>query len=215
MNTIQRTIDDFFVKYTKLHYKKGEIILRAGDPPPGVLHLTRGLVRMSCAAPTGEMLVLHVFKPGSFFPLPWVINDTPNRYYFESLTPVEIWRAPREDVKRFFRQQSEVAEYVMSKLLLGISGMLQRMEYLVFDSAYRKTVLLLIYYAKNFTEDGSKGKFSIPLTHKEIAAWIGTTRETASLQIETLKRKKLIVYNRRYITIPNITMLEKEVEMPL
>jgi CRP/FNR family transcriptional regulator len=201
---------NFFAKYTKLQYKKGELILRAGDPPPGALYLAKGLVRMSFAAQTGEMLVLHVFKPGSCFPMPWIINDTPNRYYFESLTPVEIWRAPREDVHAFFETHADVAAYMMSKVLFGLSGLLQRMEFLVFDSAYKKTILLLLYYAKNFMEDGAKGKLAIPLTHKEIAAWIGTTRETASLQIETLKKKKIIQYNRRYIVIPNIAVLEKE-----
>lgn len=208
--TAKQLMNDFFAKYTKLQYKKGEIILRAGDPPPGVLYLTTGLVRMSFAAQSGEMLVLHVFKPGSCFPMPWIINDSPNRYYFESLNPVEIRRAPREDVRAFFHQHADISEYMMSKILLGLSGLLQRMEYLVFDSAYKKTVLLLLYYAKNFMEDGAKGKLSIPLTHKEIAAWIGTTRETASLQIETLKRKKVIRYNRRYIVIPDIKILEKE-----
>ena len=51
----------------------------------------------------------------------------------------------------------------------------------------------------------------IPLTHKEIAAWIGTTRETASLQIETLKKKNLIQYNRRYIIVPDISRLSREI----
>jgi len=86
------------------------------------------------------------------------------------------------------------------------------MEHLIFESAYRKTILLLLYYAKNFSDSETKGKLSIPLTHKEIASWIGTTRETASLQIEMLKRKKLITYNRRFIVIPDIDVLEKETE---
>lgn len=211
-NTVISPLDSFFSKYTKLQYKKGEIILRAGDPPPGVLYLRRGFVRMSFAAQTGDMLVLHVFKEGSAFPMPWIVNDTPNRYYFEALTPVEIWRAPKVEVLRFFREKPDVYEHMMSKMLMGLSGLLERMENLVFDSAYRKVVLLLLYYAKNFSDENQKGKLIVPLTHKEIAAWIGTTRETASIQIETLKRSGLIVYNKRTIIIPNIALLKKEVE---
>lgn len=210
--TAQTTIDTFFSKYTKLQYKKGEIILRAGDPPPGALYLKKGFVRMSFAAQTGDMLVLHVFKAGSCFPMPWVINDTPNRYYFEAITPVEIWRAPRVDARRLLKEHSEILSFMMEKILLGLSGFMQRMEFLVFDSAYKKTMLLLQYYAKNFSDEKQEGKLLIPLTHKEIAAWIGTTRETASLQIEALKRKKLIQYNRRYIVIPDVALLDKEID---
>jgi CRP-like cAMP-binding protein len=212
MYAVHPIIDTFFSKYTKLLYKRGEIILRAGDSPNGALYLKKGLVRMSFAAQTGDALVLHVYKAGSVFPMPWIVNSTPNRYYFEALTPVELWRAPQEDVMRFFRGSTEMTEFMMSKMLTGLSGLLERMEYLVFDSAYRKVVLLLLYYAKNFTDDAQKGTLIIPLTHKEIAAWIGTTRETASIQVELLKRNGLIRYDKRSIIIPSIDLLKKEIE---
>ena len=100
---------------------------------------------------------------------------------------------------------------MLERMLRGLNGLMKRMEFLVFDSAYKKTILLLLYYVKNFSDDKVKGKLLIPLTHREIAAWIGTTRETASLQIETLKKKNLIEYHRRYILIPNVETLEKEI----
>ncbi len=203
-------VDAFFAKFTKLHYKKGELILRAGDPPPGVLYLQKGFVRMSFVAQNGEMLVLHVFRPGSYFPMSWVLNDAPNRYYFEALTAVEIQRAPRDDANKFIKLHPEVLAHFTERFLSGVGGLLQRMEFLVFESAYRKTILLLLYYAKNFSVSEKKGTLSIPLTHKEIASWIGTTRETASLQIEILKKKKLIEYKKRLIVIPRLDLLEHE-----
>ncbi len=206
-------ISDFFSKYTKLQYKKNEIILRAGDSPSGVLYLKSGFVRMSFSTDTGEMLVLHVFRSGSVLPMTWIINDTPNRYYFEALTPSEIWRAPREDVLKLFQDKPEIEHHMMIRMMNGLSGLMKRMEFMVFDSAYKKTVLLLLYYAKHFSEDVQKGKLMIPLTHKEIAAWIGTTRETASLQIETLKKKKLISYKKRIIVIPDLDALSKETDV--
>lgn len=212
---VYAVIDTFFAKYTRLQYKKGEVILRAGDPPAGVLYLKKGFVRMSFIAQNGDMLVLHVFKEGSFFPMAWVINNAPNRYYFEALTPVEVWRAPREDVEKVMREHPEIGQDFTSRILAGLGGVLERMEHLVFETAYHKTILLLLYYAKNFSDAKKKGILMIPLTHKEIAAWIGTTRETASIQIEFLKQKKLIEYHRRFITIPDVARLEKEVQNTL
>lgn len=204
-------VESFFSQYTKLQYKKGEVILRAGDPPAGVLYLKRGFVRMSLVGKSGDTLVLHVFKVGAHFPMTWAVNDTPNRYSFEALTPAEIWRAPKEDVLRFLRTHPEISEFFLSRILRGVSGLMERMEYLVLEPAYEKTVLLLLYYAKNFSDGELKGKLIIPLTHREIAGWIGTTRETASLQIEILKKKKFLTYNRRLITIPDVALLAREV----
>jgi CRP-like cAMP-binding protein len=213
MNTsLEILVSAFFDSYTKLKYKKGEVVLRAGDPPAGVMYLKSGFVRQSFTSASGDTLVLHVYKPGSYFPMTWVINDTPNRYDFEALTPVTMMRAPKADVRKFLAEHPEVSEHFMSRILLGVSGLLSRMEHLILDSAYQKTVLLLIYHARAFADEKAKGKLSVPLTHKEIASWIGTTRETASLQIEALKKKNLISYDRRHIIIPDVEALVAESE---
>lgn len=47
-------------------------------------------------------------------------------------------------------------------------------------------------------------------THREIAAWIGCTREVVSLQVEALKRKRLILTRGHQIVIPSLMALEKE-----
>lgn len=206
------TIETFFSRHTALQYKKGDIIIRAGDTPSGALYLRSGFIRMSYTTDAGDMLVLHVFTPGSMLPMPWIINDTPNRYYFEALTPVDVWRAPREHVLEFFHDHPDVEHALLSRMMHGFSGLMRRMEFLVFDSAYKKTVLLLLHYVKHFSDVKKKGTLQLLLTHREIAAWIGTTRETASLQIEILKKKKLIAYDRRTITVPNVALLEGEID---
>lgn len=208
--TPEKLVEDFFSKYTKITYKKGEIILRADDPPAGAQYIKSGFVRQSFVSQSGEVLVLHIFKPGAFFPMTWIINDTSNRYYYEALTPVEIYRTPGGDLKKFLADTPRVTTHFMSRILFGVSGLLERMEHLVLASAYHKTVLLLLYYVKQFKDEKVKGKLKIPLTHKEIASWIGTTRETASLQIEALKKKGLISYDRRSIIIPDIAALSRE-----
>lgn len=87
------------------------------------------------------------------------------------------------------------------------------MEDLVLESAYIKTVKLLIYYCTNFAETDPQGKgIVLHLTHREIAAWIGSTRETASLQVEELLRKELISYRGRLLIVHDQKKLEFEVK---
>lgn len=211
MKDPKKTIETFFSQHTKIRYKKGEVIVRAGDAPPGVCYLLRGFVRKCFVSETGELFMVQVFKPGSFFPMTWVMNDTPNKYYFEALSPVEIYRAPKDTVMKFLNTHPEALMDFTRRLLLGVSGLLERFEQLVMDSAYTKTILLLLYYARCFGEDKAGAvAFHVPLTHREIAAWIGTTRETASLQIEVLKKKQLISYSGRQIIIHSIKKLTEE-----
>lgn len=206
-----KILDTFFGNYTKIKYKKGDIIIRPLDVPQGIFYLKKGFVRMYLLGANGAMLMLQIYKPNSFFPMTWGVNNTPNMYYFEAMNKVEVMRAPKEDVIKFLQKNPDVLYDLASRLLTGFTGILKRIEHLVMDNAYDKTILLLLYLAENIGEKEGKGvKLSIHVTHREISAWIGTTRETASLQVEKLEKKKIIVYHRRDLIIPDLKLLESE-----
>lgn len=209
---VERKTERFFSSFTSLTYKKGETIIRAEDPPLGVYYLTRGSVRQYLVSPSGETFMVHVYKPGSFFPLMWAINDIANTFYFEALIEVEIRRAPRDKVVEFLKSHPDVLFQTMQRLVTGLHGIVTRIGHLVLDDAYTKTALLMLYFAKNFGEQTESGVvLRVPLVHREIASWIGTTRETASLQVETLKRKGIIMTHGRQIIIRDSKLLEKEI----
>lgn len=208
---ILKKLETYFYAYPSMTYKKGETILRAEDTPLGISYLKTGFVHQFMISPSGETFMIHIFKPGSFFPLAWVVNDTPNMFHFEAMTPVTIIRAPKESFLTFIQSQPDVLFYAMQRLAAGLSGLVTRVGQLVLDDAYTKTILLLVYYAANFGEKTQQGiMIGFPLTHREIASWIGTTRETASLQVERLEKKNLITIKGRKIVIPNIEVLQKE-----
>ena len=209
---ITKLVEDFFAKHQPMSYKKGEIILRAEDIPYGVYYLQSGYVRQYLLSPTGETFIVHIFKPGSFFPLTWILNETPNVYHFEAMTAATIIRAPKDQFVSFLEAQSDVLMYATKRLAAGIAGFTSRVAQLVLDDAYTKTILLILYYAENFGEPVKEGiALQVPLTHREIASWIGTTRETASLQVETLLKKGILVTKGRQLIVKDIGLLQRQI----
>jgi len=208
---VVRKVDDFFSLYPTIVYKRGETILRAEDCPLGIYYLKSGYVDQYIISPSGETFMVHIFKPGSFFPLMWVINDTPNIFHFDAMTSTHIIRVPKESFIEFLHKYPDVVFYATQRVVAGLSGLVNRVGQLVLDDAFTKAVLLLLYYADNFGEKSSEGvAIKLPLTHREIASWIGTTRETASLQVETLKKRGLITVRGRQLIIQSIAALQKE-----
>ena len=57
-----------------------------------------------------------------------------------------------------------------------------------------------------------KGKvtINIPLTHQDFANLSGLTRETASLELEELEKKKFISYKKHLVTVNNVENFTKE-----
>lgn len=201
-------IDTYFENAQVLTYAKGQNVLRPEDIPYGVYYLKEGYIRQYLLSSSGEMFIVHIYKPGSFFPLSWIVNDAPNLFYFEAMTRVMVARSQKEPFVKFLHSTPKVLYYTAQKLAAGMYGLVSRVGQLVLDDAYTKTVLLLLYFADTFGKKTSAGvELSVPLTHREIASWIGTTRETASLQMEGLIKKGFVKMRGRQIILTNLEKL--------
>ena len=215
---IHLKIDNFFKQFKHHIYKKGEVLIRVDDDPGGVFYLTGGTVKEYAISKKGEELVVNVFKPVSFFPMSWAINQTPNHYYYEALEDVEIWKAPRELTVEFIKQNPDVLFNLMSRVYKGTDGILMRMVYLMSGEAYTRVVNELLIAAKRFGKPNAKS-IELHLSEKDIAGQAGMARETVSREIKILKDKGLVTFKKQglqeahlksVLTIEDIDRLEDE-----
>lgn len=196
MNTDKtKEFEVFYKQFTIRNYKKGEMLIRADDDPQGIFCLTKGYVRQYTISKTGFELTLHILQPISYFPMVWAINGTPNVYYFEALTPVEVGRASRDQVVTFIKDKPTLLFELMSELLEDYAETLKRVEHLVFSDAYRRVISVLLYIVKHFGEEDGKGVIvHHRFTQQDIATLVGVARETAGNEMVKLEKKGLVRY---------------------
>lgn len=210
-NGLLHKLDSFFTKYKPLNFRRGETILRAGDPPLGFFYLKRGFVRVYSIAKNGEELTLVIFKPGDFFPLVWAINNAANDYFVEAMTGCELVRAPREEFVSFIKDNPDASYDLTKRTLVRLGGLLRRMEYLVFGNAGHKVASILLICAERFgRREGNKVVIEVPLTHSDIASLVGLTRETASIEMKKLENKGLVARRGRLLEVQNWRGLKKQ-----
>ena len=208
---IAKKLETFFLQFKHLKYKKGEILIRADDNPSGIFYLVSGTVRKYAISKKGDELVVNVFKPISFFPMSWAMNNEYNEYFYDALTPVEIYRAPKEPVLEFIKANPDILYDLMSRVYRGTDGLLRKMTYLMAGNAYTKLITELIIHAKRFGKKIEKSeKIEVTISEKELATQSGITRETVSREMKELKDKGLVTFNKNVLTINNIEDLESE-----
>ncbi|HVZ11680.1 MAG TPA: Crp/Fnr family transcriptional regulator [Patescibacteria group bacterium] len=201
-------LEKFFTKYKPQKYKKGEILVRAGDNPLGVFYLTEGYIKKYAISQKGDELVVNIFKPISFFPMSHAINNSPNDYYYEAAVPVTVYRAPNSEVVKFVKENPDVLYDLISRVYRGTDGMLAKMTYLMAGSAYDRLITELVIHAKRFgIREGNT--IELKVSEKDLAAQSGLTRETVSREIKILKDKGLLILGKS-IQIPDISKLEGE-----
>ena len=204
MNTkITEKLEAFFTKFKHQIYKKGEILIRADDDPRGIFYLKNGYVKEYAISKKGDELVVNIFKPISFFPMSWAINNTENMYFFEAVTDAEVWRAPREKVIEFVKDNSDVLYDLLERVFKGTDGILTRMTYLMAGNAYARLITEIIIHAKRFGNP-------LHISETDLAERAGMTRETVSREMKLLKEKGLVVFRKNIIVIESLEDLENE-----
>lgn len=209
-------LERFFADFKSFHFKKREIILRAGDPIPGIYFLKRGFVRLYAVSSEGEELTLIIFKKGDIFPITWAVNEfsrtSAKNYYLESLTNCELNRASRPAFTNFINSNQGALLDLTLKLSERLNGLLTRAESFVFGDAGSRIASILLICAERFGRKTDYGvEIEVPLTHSDIASLIGVARETASIEIKKFEKKKFIGYKGRLLVIKNTTGLRKSV----
>lgn len=201
---------DFFAQSKKLHYKKGEVILRSEDPPRGIFFIDKGYVREHSLSSAGKEFTLIIYKPEDFFPLNWALHKTPYTYYLEAITHVEAYCANRESFVQFIHENPDVLFELTSRIVTRLGGLMTRMEYLVFGTAFAKVASIIVICAERFGDrEGKSIIIKFPFTHKVIANLIGISRETASIEVKKIERLGLIGYRGRHLVIKNLTKLKE------
>ena len=210
---IAKKIEKFFTQFKHLKYKKGEILVRADDEPSGIFYLVSGNVRKYAISQKGDELVVNIFKPISFFPMSWAINDEKNEYFYDALTAVEIYRAPKEKTLEFIKNNPDVLYDLMSRVYKGTDGLMRKMTYLMAGNAYARLLTEIIIHAKRFGEksENNTSRVELRVSEKELASQAGMTRETVSREMKELKDKGLVTFNKNLLIIKSIKALEEEI----
>lgn len=206
-----KEFEEFYRQFATREYKKGEMLIRADDDPQGIFCLKKGYVRQYTISKSGFELTLHILKPITYFPMVWAVNGTPNVYFFEALTPVEVGRAPRDQVVNFIKDKPTIIFELLSVLIEDYAESLTRIEHLVFSDAYRRVISVLLYIAKHFGEAKGNG-FIVDhrFTQQDIATLVGVARETASNELTKLEKKGLVKYIDHSMLFESIKKLELE-----
>lgn len=188
-------------------FDKGELLIRAEEPPSGVFYIVEGQVSQYDIARSGSAVVVNVFKPGAFFPTSWAINDTPNHYFFEAAAKAEVHIAPPEEIVAFLQANPDVLFDLLSRVYKGTDGVLRRMAHLMGGDAKTRLLFELLNATYRFGEVRGQAVL-IALSEGDIASRSGLTRETVNRAMRLLKADNLVEAARGGIIIKDLKKLE-------
>lgn len=196
---------------------KGQVIQSTDDRRVFNL-LSKGYVKRYLISNDGTYGVQVLYGPQDIFPITLAfsavfnrdINESPETYYYEAMSDVELYTIAETDLKDAVTQKP-----ILYKDLFAIAGerlhsTLHGLENLTLSNSYHRVAHEIAYIAKRFGKDTPEGTMiEVSLTHQDLADILSLTRETVSTSMAQLRKNKLIVTDKNII-VPNMEKLEEE-----
>lgn len=206
----QQKIDDFYSKYPERRFARGQIIVYAGDDPPGIFYLTSGQIKQYGITESGNETIVKFYKEPAIVPLSWAVNRTHNNYFYECFSDVIMRRAPADEVEKFLRSNPDVVYNLLSRVFASAEDLYARMASMMGESARDRMIMELIFDCKKYGVQQPDGSYVLNLHESDIAARTGLSRETISRHLSQISHGNLVKVGRKNIIISNVELLEKE-----
>jgi CRP/FNR family transcriptional regulator, cyclic AMP receptor protein len=193
---------------TDRRYPQGATIFSEGDPSDSVMIVVEGVVELVGVSEKGAETILHLLKPDQLFG-ELLFSEEKRAFNAVASTEALVTIIPRQSFREILTRFPTVSHNFIRLL----SRRLVMVEQGIADSGHtwsyhRLGRVLLQLSSEHGVETPSGTVLPLRLTHEDLAKLIGTTRETATTQVNKFKRFGLLKREGPHFVV-NRPMLEK------
>lgn len=194
-------------------FAAGELLYSPPDPLERLFILKGGRVRIFRVSADGRALTTAILTPGTVFGEMLLLGQQMHDNYAEALDDVTVCVMSRADVQRFLLSDARIAARISSLLGDRVAQLEQRLADTLFKSVPQRVARTLCLLA----EDSDPGRLRglgrgvhIALTHEQVAALAGTSRETTTKVLGEYADLGLLRLGRGRITIVDLARLAEQ-----
>jgi CRP/FNR family transcriptional regulator, cyclic AMP receptor protein len=201
---------DFDAIRSSATYPRGAILFLEKQEPRGVFVVCEGEVKLTINSSEGKTLILRIARPGEILGLTAALAGKPYEVTAETLHPCQIAFVRRDDFVRFVGQHPEAFQAIVRQLSSNYSGACEQLRTVALSATAQGRLAKLLLDWSSEAEGATSGKrVQLPLTHEEIAAFIGSSRETVTRTFSEFKTQQLVTLKGSTLTISDRAGLER------
>ncbi|HUB18133.1 MAG TPA: Crp/Fnr family transcriptional regulator [Acidobacteriaceae bacterium] len=211
-NLPAEVIDRFDEIAMQISYPSRSVLFEEGQRAPGIFVVCSGQIKLAATSRDGRTMILRIAVPGDVLGLTATLNDQPCEVTAETLEPCQVRSVRRRDFLEFLGQFGEVSRQAAQVIAREYHEVfLDARRLALAGSAAGRLAQLLLDWA-NTSACGKPGlRFTMALTHEELANMAGTSRETVTRLLNQFERDELIARHGSTIVILRPTEMERMV----
>lgn len=195
-------------------FPPGDLLYSPPQPMETLFILKQGRVRIFRLSPDGRALTTAIITPGTIFGEMLLLGQQMHDNFAEALDHVTVCVMSRADVQRLLLSDARIAARITAILGTRVTQLERRLSDTVFKSVPQRIATTLCLLADN-ERQGLLGRgIQIQLTHEQVAALAGTSRETTTKILNEYADQGLVRLGRGRITIVDLPRLAEEAGEP-
>lgn len=189
-------------------FQKGKFIFQEGERSETLFVVNEGLIKLSKMSTEGKEQIVRLLFPKDFFGLYSLLRDEKHYVHAEAVQETVICYIDKKD----FIKTMEGNAGLSYRFLIAVNDRLYEADESVgllglLEVEQRLARVLVLFYQKMNPQDGM---FTLPISKKDLASYIGTTPESVSRKMLTFISQKLIKMDgRRKIQILELDQLKE------
>lgn len=191
-------------------YRRGELLFSPQKPVEMLFILKKGRVRIFRVSEDGRALTTAIVSPGTIFGEMVVLGQRMYDNFAEALEDAVVCTMDRADVHTHLLADPRIAARITAVLGERLTEMEQRYSDSVFKSVPQRLAAMLLTLAREQRRLLGSRSPVVRLTHEQLAALVGTSRETATKILGEFADRGLVRLGRGRITVVDPGRLETE-----
>jgi CRP-like cAMP-binding protein len=193
------------------HFETGQLLFSEGDACEGLFVVETGEVKVFKTSSGGREQVLTVEGAGSSIAELPVFDGGGYPASAVAVSPARLVYIRKADLYTLCLEHPEVALKALKAIGSRLRRLVDIIEELSFKTVRRRLAAVLYRAATSKGKKTSHGvEFTLPETHEELAAQIGTVRELVTRNLGYLQAMKIVRLEGKKVTVPSLESLEAE-----
>ncbi len=192
-------------------FPAGSPVYLPSDAARAVLLLTAGRVKICQLTPDGRELILALIDPGELFGELALFDATARQELAETLEPSSLVALPGEAVVQLVNRHPTLSVGITRLVGLRRRRIEQRLRNLVFQPLRSRLIHLVQELVERYGRPTPEGTLiDVRLSHQNLAAIVGSSRESVTLGLGELVSQGLVARQGRRLIVADRQRLASE-----
>jgi CRP/FNR family cyclic AMP-dependent transcriptional regulator len=209
-NLTPEALKDFDSVGIHMSHARGAKLFSEGDGARNVFVMCSGQVKISATSREGKTMILKIGGPGDVLGLSAVLANVPYEVTAEAIEPCAVKAIRKQEFVDFLAKHGIASMHAAQALSSEYLTVFQDAKRLALSgSAAGRLARLLLDWANGVSCGKHEMRFTLALTHEEIANMAGTSRETVTRLLNQFRRSEFIAIKGTSLTILKQDELER------